>query len=838
MQTIDLGGTWTLRAAGSEEALPATVPGHVFADLRAAGRIPDPFYRDNEKETQWVGKTDWVYSRSFEIDADLLAEDEVDLVCDGLDTIATITLNGREVASTENMHRHWRFPVKPLLRAGENELSIAFRAPKTWVDERQARRVSPGWPVDHIYTGIGHIRKMHCNFGWDWGPKLAGCGIWRPLRLVGWSRARIEEMRIRQQHEAGMVYLDIHPDLAGNPAGLSLAVTLRDPAGNEQTQTLGAASTKAEFVVADPRLWWPNGLGAQPLYALTLTLRDEAGAVLDTCCKRVGLRTLRLVRERDEAGESFLFEVNGARFFAKGVNVIPYDPYTGRATEARHRHVLGSAAEGHANMLRVWGGGIYQDDTFYDVCDELGLLVWQDFLFACAGYPLDESAFRENVRAEVTDAVKRLRHHSCLALWCGNNELELGWDKEWALIGESWTEETMPAAAYTEFFDSFLAGIVAAHDPQTPYWPGSPHTPLGDRKVSNHPAAGDAHLWGVMLGGAAIETYFDYRHRFVSEFGLSSLPAPRVVELFTAPEDRALDSDIIAWHERGGTSTLHPTLEAYFKLPTDFALQVWMTQIYHAYFLQMTIEHFRRQQPRCMGAMHWMLNDVWYGSTNSTVDLDGRWKAPHYAVKQAFAPVLLSGRYHAGRRACELHLNNDTREAITGAAHWTVLTLAGETLAAGERGAAAPALGSVPLGKIALPEHLGGRAPREALLAAKLTRGEADEVVTETVVPLAYFKEMDLPRPGLTWRIEPTGENRWRLHVCSDKPAFYVWFTHETVALIGSDNFFHLLPGSPREITLRALQPEAPRELGEDLKLFSLFDTAAGVEAAETKDER
>ncbi|MCX7934369.1 MAG: hypothetical protein N3A66_03820, partial [Planctomycetota bacterium] len=426
MQIFDLNGDWQVQAAGKGESLPAQVPGCIHLDLLRAGKIDDPYVRDNEKRVQWIGQTDWRYSRDFDLPGEILAHERVWLRCEGLDTIAEISLNGQRIAKTDNMFRTWEFEVKRRLRPGRNRLEISFTAAEPYAARLQAKRRLPTWGGG----GRSWLRKEPCNFGWDWGPTLITCGIWRPIRLAACNQARLAEVMIRQDHsrsrEVGLYLQILAEKWTNRPLAAAVAISYNGATVAEAETALRADRGFLRLALKNPHLWWPRNLGEQPLYEVTVELLDADGALLDVATKRIGLRTLRLDRHKDRWGESFQFVANGVPFFAKGANWIPADTFAPAVTAERYRFLLESAAAANMNMLRVWGGGIYENDVFYDICDELGICVWQDFMFACSTYPTFDKKFMANVKAEAEDNVRRLRHHACLALWCGNNELEQG----------------------------------------------------------------------------------------------------------------------------------------------------------------------------------------------------------------------------------------------------------------------------------------------------------------------------------------------------------------------------------------------------------------------------
>ena len=430
-QVIELDGEWILQQAGKNETLKATVPGSVHSDLLAAGKIPDPYYRDNEDSLQWIGEVDWIYRRSFEVPEDFLRQKQILLRCEGLDTMAAIKINSQQIAKTDNMFRAWEFEVKDALKAGKNTIEIRFASTIPYIKKHELEHHIPLSGPPHGANGGNWLRKEQCNFGWDWGPCLLTCGIWRPIKLIAGSGTRIKDIDIKQKHaKDGSVTLDITTEVTSvgkTKVNACVVISRGECKIIEGTAPFKGSTSQLAFSIDSPELWWPNDMGSQPLYIVTVNLLEQNGRILDTQSKRIGLRTLHLQRKEDKWGESFQFVVNGIPFFAKGACWIPADTFASHLTDADYTDLIRSAAAAHMNMLRVWGGGFYEADIFYELCDKLGICVWQDFMFACATYPTFDKAFLDSFQAEAVDNIRRLRHHPSLALWCGNNELEQGW---------------------------------------------------------------------------------------------------------------------------------------------------------------------------------------------------------------------------------------------------------------------------------------------------------------------------------------------------------------------------------------------------------------------------
>ncbi|BCM70088.1 hypothetical protein EASAB2608_05422 [Streptomyces sp. EAS-AB2608] len=622
---------WSLRHG--EESLEATVPGCVHTDLLTAGVIPDPFLGRNETDVAWVGRRAWTYVRDLGHDS---AHERTDLVFDGLDTAAYITLGGRPVGRTRNMHRRYRFDVTG--RTGRLEIRFASA-----YDEAAAVRAVTGERPNVYPEPSQYIRKMACNFGWDWGPTLVTAGIWRPVRLEHWSTARIAHVRplVTVAEGTGRVEVRLAIERTAQGRGRTLRAEAR-VAGARAEAELNGDEAVLRLEVPDARLWWPRGYGEQPLYDLRLTLSDEEGGPLDTWHRRIGFRTVELDRSADEHGTGFTLVVNGVRIFARGVNWIPDDAFPSRVTPERYRTRLTRAAEANVDLVRVWGGGIYEDDAFYDACDELGLMVWQDFLFACAAYP-EEQPLRGEIEAEACDNVVRLMPHPSLVLWNGNNENLWGfrdWEWEAPLAGDSWGEG---------YYLGLLPRIVAELDPTRPYTAGSPWSGSWDHHP-NDPAHGTHHSWEVWNR----QDYAEYRAsvpRFVAEFGWQAPPALATLRRALPGERLAPDSPGMLHHQKAedGNGKLDRGVARHFPLPEDdFDRWHYLTQLVQARAVAAGIEHWRSHWPVCAGTVVWQLNDCWPVTSWAAIDGDGRLKPLYHELRRVYADRLLTLQPGAG----------------------------------------------------------------------------------------------------------------------------------------------------------------------------------------------
>ncbi len=836
MEIVSLNGRWQFKQAGSTHTnwLEATVPGCVHTDLLAAGAIPDPYYRDNERQVMWIGETDWLYRRTFSVTAEWLRHDHVCLRCDGLDTLATIWLNGRQLARADNMFRAWEFDARPFLHPGDNDIEIRFDSALVYGQARLAERYIHSWSTDdHKLPGGNYVRKSQCNFGWDWGPMLVTCGIWRDIALAAWDDARLVDVHILQDHTiAEQVILTGTMVLARDTAvplraacraslnGQEVAVAVVELAGETAVFTLP---------ISNPQLWWPNGMGSQPLYTIAVTLTDENGRFLDTWQKRIGLRTLELVRQADDWGESFHFACNGVPFFAKGANWIPADTFITRLTDADYARLLQTAADVHMNMLRVWGGGIYEQPAFYDLCDELGICVWQDFMFACATYPTFDDAFMANVAQEARETIRRLRHHASLALWCGNNEMEQG------LVQNTWNPWAMSWDDYGKLFDQLLPQIVAELDPQTAYWPSSPHTPHEDRRAWNDPRWGDAHIWDVWHGMEPFEFYYTCFHRFNSEFGFQSFPEPQMARAFTLPEDRNITSFVMEHHQRspsGNSKIMHYLLD-WFRLPGSFDMTLWLSQILQGMAVKHAVEHWRRTMPRGMGTLYWQLNDCWPVASWSSLDYDGRWKALHHMARHFYAPLLISAVANKDDGTVAVHVTSDLLADVRGDVVWEVTTAQGQTVAAGMETAVFPANQNTFAAALDVQAQLAQHGPRDLLVWLALRVD--GQVVSRNLALFARPKHLPLPDPDIRWQIAEVENGRYAITLTSDKPALWVWLEIPD-GLQLSDNFFHLYPGRAHTVTLADLAGERPlAAIQQALAVYSLVDTYQPERASHEK---
>ena len=819
MHIQPLTGDWQLRQSDSETWLSARVPGGAHTDLMAAGLIPDPFVADNEKRVMWVAESDWVYRRTFAVDADVLAEEDVTLVCDGLDTLAEVALNGELLGATDNMFRQYRWDVKSLLHEGENEVVIVFRSSVAFITPQQAERPLRG--VSQAIPGGPYLRKAPCQFGWDWGPQLPPIGIWKDIRLEGRSAARLADVHLRQIHGDGSVTVEAKLSIERwepVPLTVLLRVTAPDGAVQQSQIVVTHAAQTVSVVVVDPQLWWPNGYGGQPLYAVDALLLAE-DAVCDAQRYQIGLRTVELRREPDAWGESFTFVVNGVPVFAKGSNWIPADSFPTRLTDAFMEQLIRDAAVTHQNMLRVWGGGFYEEERFYDLCDRYGILVWQDFAYSCSIYPMGDPDFVENARIEAVENIRRLRHRASLALWCGNNEMAGGW----AHWGWDRPENIDLKAAYDRFFHHLLPAWVAAEDPDTAYWPSSPSSdvPFEDPQSQER---GDAHYWDVWHGGKPFAAYRGQYPRFMSEFGFQALPTLETIRTYADEADWNMTSYIMEHHQRNaaGNGKIVGHMTDHFRMPKDFPALVYLSQVLQAEGIRFGVEHWRRNMARVSGTLYWQLNDCWPVASWASLDYFGRWKALHYAARRFFAPVLLS--IEDDGTLMGIHVTSDLQTQWTGTVRWTVQTLRGAVLASGSEDMTAAPLASTHVRTLNFNDQVNDDNGRNVIFICELWQG--NELVAQRVATFVPDKHLALVDPGVT--VEAGAQDGLAVFaVSATSLARFVALELAGADGVFSDNYFDVPAGATVTVTCALPSGWTVGDTRAAVRVRSLYDSFA-----------
>ncbi|MDR1981521.1 MAG: glycoside hydrolase family 2 protein [Tannerellaceae bacterium] len=692
----DILSGWVFKQVRGNNWYLATVPGVVHTDLMANRIIEDPFFRLNERGVQWVDKEDWEYRTTVRVSPEIAGKDHVELCFMGLDTYADVFLNDSCILKADNMFREWRVEVKALLRAGENELLVRFRSPiKEDIPKFDALHYRNEAGNDQSENGGVFDRKVSVfarkagyHYGWDWGPRLVTSGIWRPVYLTGWSDARMEHIHYLQESvTAKQARIKACAEVLSDREGEGRLVIQADGVKEQWEQTVqlkkGANRIETLLTIRHPKLWWTNGLGDAHLYPFTATLYVD-GQTAGSRRDLLGLRELKLIREKDEAGHTFYFLLNGVKVFAKGANYIPQDNFLPRVTDEQYEKTIRDAVRANMNMLRVWGGGIYENDIFYDLCDKYGILVWQDFMFACSTYPMTPDRL-DNIRHEATDNVKRLRNHPSIALWCGNNENHAAWFN-WGWMKQYEQQGVLAEMRhdYKALFHGLLPEVVAACDPSAFYWPSSPYGGDPDARCETGQPDwnpnGDAHYWGVWHGKDSIAHYNIVRARFFSEYGFQSFPEYQSV-LKYAPDssDHDIFSEVMMAHQRGG-SHANGLIEWYllneYRKPKDFRHFLYMGQLLQGDAIKTAIEAHRRDMPYCMGTLFWQHNDCWPVASWSSRDYYGRWKAQHYFAKKAFGTILVSPVAKDGN--LDVYLVSDLLKAVKGTLEIRVMELKGK----------------------------------------------------------------------------------------------------------------------------------------------------------------
>ncbi len=809
MKHLTLNGEWQMHESGSPDWHAAQVPGSVYADLLRDGSIDDPFWRENAQSAFDLSRKDYEYVRTFTLSREDLAHERILLHCGGLDTLAHVRINGEEVGHADNMHVTWEWEVKPFLRAGENEILIHFDSPVEWALAEYER--SPGWGFGDAIPGFPHVRKAHCMYGWDWGPRLPDAGIWRDIELQFVDSPRLLSVLVLQHHEDGQVRLSFQPETEGE---LAVHYTVTAPDG--QVWESGGE----DILIENPRLWWPAGYGDQPLYTVKA---QTAGSHWE---RRIGLRTLTVSREKDQWGEEFCHIVNGVKIFAMGADYIPEDNLLSRVNPERTRRLLEDARLANMNTIRVWGGGYYPDDYFFDICDELGLLVWQDLMYACAFYELTP-AFEKSIRLETEQNVKRLRHHASLAVICGNNENELflhrvARNHSRGMPGPYEPTGLKHFADYTKMYSYILPAIVQEHAPQTFWWPSSPSCG-GDFDDPNAENRGDAHYWDVWHGEEPFTAYRQYFFRYVSEFGFQSFPCLKTVESFTLPEDRNIFSRVMERHQRNAAANgkILAYLSQTYKYPANFDNLLYASQLLQADAIRYGVEHWRRNRGRCMGAVIWQLNDCWPVASWSSIDYFGRWKAMHYLARRFFAPIMISAEetgeltenpkineFHPAPIDCsaKICVANETRSDVSGLVHWALRDNAGRIREEGNQPLTVPALSSVWLDRL----DFTGRCNLTSDYLS-FTFSANNRIISEGTALFCAPKHFEWRNPHLTCRRD--GEE---LVISGSAFAHHVWIESEDPDALFSDNCFDLHAGERR---IRRLRGSA-----DDVRLRCVYD--------------
>lgn len=804
MKKIDLNGEWKFKGADPKRSFPpdhadalewmnATVPGTVHTDLMAAGRIPDPFIRMNELDVQWVDSRRWLYRKEFDVDGSFLLEDSLSLVADGLDTYARVSLNGHIVGRTDNMFVEHRFDVKHRLKAGPNVLEVLFDSPV--VHSRK---------LEHQYGALKvslephrvYVRKAQYSFGWDWGPKLPTSGIWRGIRLEAFSGCRIASVFARAESvtkSKAVVRATIDLDrITSSPVDVTLEMS-GDGFAHTRSFTMRGDSRSLVIDVPKPRIWWPNGYGEHPLYEVRVTVSAN-GTECDSKVVSFGIRTVRLLQEKDEEGRSFIVEVNGVNIYCKGADWIPCDNFIPRVGTATYERLLTLARDAHMTMIRVWGGGIYEQDVFYGLCDRLGLMVWQDFMFACGEYP-EESWFHRSVEDEATKAITRLRNHPSITIWCGNNECE------WIFCTEN-PGKTADDMTGAPIFRDLLPSLCRSLDRTRPYWRSSPF----GSGFPNAESSGNHHQWAVWGQWKDSREYENDNARFVSEFGFQSPAHAVTFEPVTVPSDRTPQSRVLEHHNKlpEGTERLFRFQAAHYRVGTDFDDFIYKGQLVQADALKTAVEHWRRRKFKTAGSLFWQLNDCWPVSSWAVIDSALRPKAAYFYAKRFFAPILVSFRQRGEDQ--DVWVTNDLLSAVDGELVISLRSFGGSVSWSKKSRVRIARNSSRAVMRVDAQDYEACDTSQSYLLAQLIVRGE---VCSENRSFFCEPKNMNSQKPVLAIELAKTGSDTYLLTITSATFLKGVYLNLEGRDVEVDDNYFDIDAGISRTIAIVSKSPEA-----------------------------
>lgn len=807
-QIISLNGEWLLKRADGERFVSninmdsnimvcnVQIPGSVISGLLQNQILEDPYYRTNEYFTREMLRNDFIFMRSFQLHKE---EGKVyELICEGIDTVADIYINDTLVKSVDNMHVRYQITCTDELINGDNTVRIYIHSPITYIENHVPEL---GKEIHFIACGAmeanQYIRKAHSMFGWDWGPQLPDMGIWRDIFIRSYEIARLEDIQVNQEHENGRVQVVVdseikfasgerlHIDEARKIVpDLSIEYILITPDGEK------ISFCNNRCMVEQPELWWPNRYGKQSLYVIKETLLYK-GVILNEKMYRIGLRTLTVSREKDSWGEEFAFCVNGVKIFTKGANYIPEDGIYSRITPKRMEYLIDSSVEVGFNCLRVWGGGYYPSNTFYDMCDEKGLIVWQDFMYACNVYELTDK-FKNTIIDEIRDNIRRLRHHTCLGLWCGNNEIESAWD-HW---GGFCDHSDALKQDYLSLFETLIPAIVKEEDAKTFYWPSSPSSGGGfDDPDSDD--MGDRHYWDVWHGEKPFSDYENYYFRFCSEFGFQSFPCMKTIESFTEPEDRNIFSEVMESHQKNdaANSKILRYISDNFLYPKDLASLVYVSQVLQGIAIKAGVEHFRRNRGRCMGTIYWQINDNWPVASWASIDYYGRWKALHYMARHFYADIL--GSMKTDGTCFTPYVQNETFSDTTSKVEIYVKDLDCNCLHRFEGNIETKALEVAHMEEVDVSPYVSGNED-EILIEVKFKH--SDGTSSSQVEVLKPYKHMKLRKVSINYSTKIVNDTL----LITLKAAAVALFTEITVHgvnVILSDNFFHLTDTNEHVIT-------------------------------------
>ena len=831
-----LHGNWEFKQVTDSVWMPATVPGTIHTDLMNNNIIEDPYYRLNEHDVQWIDKEKWEYKTSFEVDDKYLENETIKLHLDGLDTWATVYLNGKIILNADNMFYQWKVDVKDYLRPGKNKLRIIFHSPinKGLKLREELGYYLPGAENDQSQLGgTGDIktvvfsRKAQYHFGWDWGPRLVTGGIWQPVYLTAHNNARIEKVHFQTleiANEEANIQVDTYIE-SFDDDDVTVAIFMGDAIVAEKTFMVksGKNTLSLPVIIKNPELWWTNGLGEQHLYNFKVTLNKD-NRTIDRAFESIGLRTVELIQEPDETGSSFFFKVNGQPVFMKGANYIPQDIFLPRVEKSDYEHLIKSAAEANFNMLRVWGGGIYEQEIFYDLCDKYGILVWQDFMFACAMYPGNKE-FIDNVEKEAIQNVERLRNHPCIALWCGDNEILIAWNR-WGWqdqVREKQSEEIIDTIwkAYEDVMHKLLPEVVEKYDPARSYWASSPSSGFGELENGK---SGDNHYWGVWWGKEPFEKYEEIIPRFMSEYGFQSFPELNSVKKYALEEDWDIESEVMRSHQRSsiGNVTIKEYMERDYRDPKDFPMFLYVNHVLQAEGIRTAMEAHRRNMPHCMGSLYWQLNDCWPVASWSGIDYYGNWKALHYFAKKAFSEVLVSPDLDTLGNV-KIHVVSDRLEPKEAELSWKLMDFEGKIISHLEKKISIPANSAKMVLEIPASELITDSLRANHLLYVAVKNME-EKILSENILYFDKVKNLDLPDPGLSWSVKKE-RDYFDITITTERLAKNVFLQENGIEGFFTDNYFDMLPGQSITVTFTSESRLNISDFIDNLEVLSIIDS-------------
>ena len=833
--TVEISESWEFKNNVDSLWFEASVPGDVHTDLLNNELIKDPFYRLNEHDVQWIDKTDWEYKTEFELSKNDINSDFIGLELQGIDTYSSIYLNDSLIATTDNMFVGKTADIKKYSKVGKNKLYVKLFSP---INKGVILHDSLGYDISSFNANdlaeIGKVdgnkrvsvftRKAPYHYGWDWGPRLVTSGIWQPINLKTWNYFNIQDLYIRQKslnENANLVAeIELESSLEIDEMISEIYVNNKKISTDLVYVNQGTNKIEIPFTIKDYELWWPNGMGNQTMYEIKVKLKSKNNYT--TSSKRIGLREINLVTSADSIGNNFYFEVNKKPVFMKGVNYIPQDIFLNRVSDDKYEELLQAAVDANMNMIRVWGGGIYEKEIFYNLCDEKGLLVWQDFMFACAMYPGDDD-FLKSVEQEAEYNVKRLRGHPSIALWCGNNEVRSAW-KNWGwekdvIENQSPEIASKISKAYDDIFHKILPKVVKKFDNSTAYWPSSPGSNSFGGTESY--TSGDAHYWGVWWGKEDFESYNKKVPRFMSEYGFQSFPEFSSVDKYTNETDYNIYSEVMKSHQRSsiGNSTIEDYMFRDYNKPNSFAGYLYVSQILQAYGVSIGMESHRRNKGYSMGSLYWQLNDCWPVASWSSIDYYGKWKALHYSTKKAFQPILIS--FYKTENQLELHVISDLYEAQEVSLNLTILSLDGEILFQKNKDYILDPDSTIKVESLDVDWLNNNFDINNSLVSASLFKNEKE--ISSNIYYMSSFKDLKLKNPIIEYEITEL-HDVFEINLKSKNLVKNIFVDIDSKNNF-SDNYFDMLPGKKYVISIKKETNLTLIDIKKRIKLLSLYDT-------------